>query len=87
MKTYYKQSIKKGIPYMQQTGMVISCGGTAVIEGRIKGRIEVRERRGRRRKQILGDLKETRGYWILKKRKHKVAICGKLVLEDIIDLS
>ena len=29
-------------------------------------------RRGRRRrKQILGDVKETRGYWILKKKKEK----------------
>jgi hypothetical protein len=39
--------------------MVTSCGGKAVIEGQIKGRIEMRGRRGKRRKQILGDLKET----------------------------
>jgi hypothetical protein len=50
-------------------------------------------RRGRRRrKQILGDVKETRGYWILKKkkkrkRKKKSTLCFKLVLENIIDLS
>ena len=30
------------------------------------GRIEVTRRRGRRRKQILHDLKETRQYWKLK---------------------
>jgi len=30
-------------------------------------RIEVTEKRGRRGKQLLDDLKETRGYWILKK--------------------
>jgi hypothetical protein len=30
-------------------------------------RIEVRERRGRRRKQLLSDLNETRGYWKSKK--------------------
>jgi len=47
------------------TGLVISCGGTAVIEGRI----EVREKLGRRSKQIPGELKETRGYWILKKKE------------------
>jgi hypothetical protein len=29
-------------------------------------RVEVRERRGRRREQLLDDLKEKRGYWKLK---------------------
>ena len=37
-----------------------------VSEGKIEGRIEVTERRGRRRKQMLDDLRETRGYWKLK---------------------
>jgi len=37
-----------------------------VIEGRIKGRIHVTERRGIRRKQLLNDLKETKGYCRLK---------------------
>jgi hypothetical protein len=37
-----------------------------VIEGKIEGRIEVTERRGRRLKHILDDLKENRGYWKLK---------------------
>ena len=32
-----------------------------VIEGKIEGRIEVTERRGRRCKQLLDDLKETKG--------------------------
>jgi hypothetical protein len=36
------------------------------IEGRIEGRIEVTGRRGRRRKQLLDDLKENRGYCKLK---------------------
>jgi len=36
-----------------------------VIEGRIKDRIEVRGRRGRRRKQLLDDLKDKRKYWKL----------------------
>jgi hypothetical protein len=38
-----------------------------VIEGKIEGRIEMTGRRGRRRKQLLDDLKEKRGYL---KRKH-----------------
>jgi hypothetical protein len=37
-----------------------------VIEGKIEGRIEVMGRRGRRRKQLLDDLKEKRGYWKFK---------------------
>jgi hypothetical protein len=35
---------------------------TVVIEGKIKGEIEVTRRRGRRRKKLLDDLKDTRGY-------------------------
>jgi hypothetical protein len=37
-----------------------------VIEGKLEGRIEMKGRRGRRRKQILDDLKEKRRYWKLK---------------------
>jgi hypothetical protein len=37
-----------------------------VIEGKLEGRIEMKGRRGRRRKQLLGDLKEKRRYWELK---------------------
>ena len=37
------------------------------IEGKIKGRIEVTGRRGRRRSKLLADLMERRGYCHLKK--------------------
>jgi hypothetical protein len=37
-----------------------------VIEGKLEGRIEMTERRGRRRKQLLDDLKEKRRYCKLK---------------------
>ena len=37
-----------------------------VIEGKIKGEIEVIGRRGRRRRKLLDDLKERRGYCQLK---------------------
>jgi hypothetical protein len=37
-----------------------------VIEGKIKGRIEVTGRRGRIRKKLLDDLKERRGHTHLK---------------------
>jgi len=33
------------------------------------GKIEVRGRRGRRRKKVLDDLKEKRGYWELKEEQ------------------
>jgi hypothetical protein len=37
-----------------------------VIEGKLEGRIEMTGRRGRRRMQLLDDLKEKRRYWKLK---------------------
>jgi hypothetical protein len=37
-----------------------------VIEGKLEGRIEITGRRGRRRKQLLDDLKEKRRYGKLK---------------------
>ena len=37
-----------------------------VIEGKIKGEMEVGRRRGRRRKKLLDDLKDRRGYSHLK---------------------
>jgi hypothetical protein len=37
-----------------------------VIEGKLEGRIEMRGRRGRRRKQLLDDFKEKRIYCKLK---------------------
>jgi len=46
--------------------MATSCTGTAflkhVIEGKVYGRIKVTVRRGRRRKQLLDDPQEKKGY-------------------------
>jgi hypothetical protein len=42
-----------------------NCHIKCVIEGKIEGRIEVTLRRGKRRKQLLDDLKERREYWKL----------------------
>jgi hypothetical protein len=36
-----------------------------VIEGMIEGGIEVTGRLGRRRKQLVDDIKKTKGYWKL----------------------
>jgi hypothetical protein len=43
-----------------------NCLLRQVIEGKIKGGIEVTGRRERRRRKLLDDLKERRGYWHLK---------------------
>jgi hypothetical protein len=43
-----------------------NCLLKRVIEGKLEGRIEMKGRRGRRRKQLLDDLKERRGYCKLK---------------------
>ena len=43
-----------------------NCLLQKVIEGRIKGQIEVTRRRGRRHKKLLDDLKDRRGYCQLK---------------------
>jgi hypothetical protein len=40
-----------------------------VIEGKVEGRIEMTGRRGRRRKQLLDELKETTRYWTLKQEE------------------
>jgi hypothetical protein len=52
-----------------------------VIEGKIKGGIEVTGRRGRRRRKLLNDLKERRGYSHLKEealdRTMWRASCGR----------
>jgi hypothetical protein len=43
-----------------------NCLLKEVIEGKVKGRIEVTRRRGRRRKKLLDDLGDRRGYSHLK---------------------
>ena len=43
-----------------------NCLLQRVIEGKIKGRIEMTGRRGRRSRKLLDDLKERRGYSHLK---------------------
>jgi hypothetical protein len=71
MKMYYLKSRSRGISYMKyvngrRTGLVTFCVETAFYNGllnkKIKGGIEVTERRGRRRRKLLNDLKERRGY-------------------------
>jgi predicted nucleic acid-binding Zn-ribbon protein len=53
-----------------------------IIEGKIRGT----RRRGRRRKQLLDDIKEARRYWKLKEEL-RIALFGDIRLEDAMDLS
>jgi hypothetical protein len=46
-----------------------------IIEGKIEGRIEMSERRGRRRTQLLVDLKERRRFWKLKEEALDGTVC------------
>ena len=75
MKMYCLESRSRGISYMKyvngrRTRLVTFCVGTAFYNGllkeRYKGGIEVTERQGRRRRKLLDDLKERRGYSHLK---------------------
>jgi len=54
----------------RRTGLVTFCIESAllqrVIKGKIQGGIEVTGRQGRRRRKLLDDLKERRGYSHLK---------------------
>ena len=43
-----------------------NCFLKQVIEGKVKGELEMTRRRGRRRKKLLDDLKDKRGYSYLK---------------------
>jgi hypothetical protein len=52
-----------------------NCLLQRVIEGKIKGGIEVTGRRERRRRKLLDDLKERRGYSRLKEEALDRAMC------------
>jgi hypothetical protein len=69
MKNYYLESRSRGNKRKAKwIGHIlhINCILQQVIEGRVKGGIEVTERRGRIRRKLLDDLKERRRYSCLK---------------------
>ena len=63
-----------------------NCLLQQVIEGKIKGQIEVTRRRGRRRKKLLDDLKDTRGHCQLKEETLDRTMWRNL-LEEALELS
>jgi len=60
-----------------------NCILKQVTEEKIQGRTEVTGTRGRRRKQLLDDLKEEREYWKLKEE----ALENSCVMEETMNLS
>jgi len=52
----------------------------------MKGEMEVTRSRGRKRKNLLDDLKDRKGYSHLKEEALD-ALCGGFVLEEALDLS
>jgi hypothetical protein len=52
-----------------------NCLTRQVTDGKIKGEMEVTRRRGRRRKKLLDDLRERRGYCHLKEEALNRAMC------------
>ena len=63
----------------------INCLLKQVIEGRIKGEMEVTRRRGRRRRKLLNDLKDRRGYSHLKEEVID-RIMWRNLLEEALNL-
>jgi len=57
-----------------------------VIKEKIKGEMEVTRRRGRRRRKLLDDFKDRRGYPHLKEEALD-PLCGGIVLEEVLNLS
>jgi hypothetical protein len=53
-----------------------NCLLKQVIEGKIKGEMEVTRRRGRKRKKLLNDLKDRRGYCHLMEEAVQEAVRG-----------
>jgi hypothetical protein len=72
MKKCYIESRWREISYKRRKANLIghiwrmNCLLKHVVEGKIKVRLYVMRRRGRRCTQLLDDLKETRDYWKLK---------------------
>jgi hypothetical protein len=63
-----------------------NCFLKQVIEGKIKGEIEVARRRGRRRRKLLDDLKDRREYPRMKEDV-LVRIMWRNRLEEVLNLS
>jgi hypothetical protein len=64
-----------------------NCLLQQVIEGKIKGEIEVTGRRGRRHRKLLDDLKERKGNSHLEEEALDRTMFRGLSLEEVLDLS
>jgi hypothetical protein len=80
--TYNKRRKAKWIGHILRR----NCCLKYVTEGKVEGMIDVTGRRGKRRMQLLDDLKEKRRYWNCK-RKHLISLSGERALEEAVGLS
>jgi hypothetical protein len=71
----FKEETSNVLPLEYVVCLKRFVNGKHIIEGKREGRVEVMGRRGRRRKQVLDDLREMRRYFKLK-MKHWIALCG-----------
>ena len=76
-KNYYKHILTWILWYLRTIQYILrrNCLLKQIIEGKIKGQIEVTRRRGRRRKKLLDDLKDGRGYCQLKEESLDRTTC------------
>ncbi|PNF43019.1 hypothetical protein B7P43_G09577 [Cryptotermes secundus] len=87
---YFEAGITSQKIAMKSSNLTRNCLLKEAIEGKIDGRIEVTRRRGRRRKKMLDDLGDRRGYCHLKEKaldriKWRNCFerdCGPVVLTD-----
>jgi hypothetical protein len=63
-----------------------NCLLKQIIKGKLEGGIKVTERQGIRRKQLLDDLRERRGYWILNEETLDYTVF-ELALEEVRDVT
>jgi len=61
-----KRNILQTIKRMNASWIGHILGRNCLLKHIIEGRIDVTAKRGRRRRQLLGDFKERRGYWKLR---------------------
>jgi len=80
------QTVKRRKAYWIGHILRRNCLLRHVIGGKIEGRREVTGRRGRRRKQLLDNHEETRGYWKLEHEALEATPWRQLALEGAVDL-
>ena len=69
--------------------LCMNCFIQKIIEGQVEGKIDVKGRRERRRKQLPDELKkrEDTGDWEIERESTQIILCGQMDLAKAMDLS